>query len=345
MVLSNQQPEDMTPVEMEDGIHYYDPVTEIEDESLFTPWSDSDDEEDDETEEEPDDQSEESEENEPEDENLENPEEPEEPGGPEIPKDTEEAGAEGLGEGAVEEAGEATGEVAAEAGAEAGAEALATEGAVAGGSVLWWAIVALLIILGICLLIWFFFIIYSAVNPNSSSSSSVGMCSTLKSANPASSAGFVQLPKSKNYQGGGGSAQWGTPEMVAIIDTVLAKWNELHPDAKVYVGDLSLKNGGDISGHVSHEKGVDVDLSSSVCPSFTMSDGCYKKELALELAKLLFDTKAIKYIGYDDSWVINETAKYTKTNKLTGIMTPWANHANHFHVRIKDGLYTKACAQ
>jgi hypothetical protein len=284
-------------------------------------------------EEEPEDQDEESEENEQKNENPDNPEEPEGPEGPEASEGLE-AGPEGAAEGA----GEAAGEAAAEAGAEAGTEIAAetaAEGAIAGGSVLWWAVIALLIILGICLLLWFFFIIYSVANPDSGdTSSTVGLCTTLKSPSSSSTAGFLQLPKSKNYSGGSGSGQWGTPEMIAVIETVLAEWNTKHPDLKVHVSDISKINGGNFyPPHHSHQLGVDVDLT-----------GCYDKKYAIELAKLLFDTKAIKYIFYNDSSVNSEVNSYARANKLPGRMQPESGHEDHFHVRIKDGLYTKACS-
>jgi murein endopeptidase len=134
--------------------------------------------------------------------------------------------------------------------------------------------------------------------------------------------------------------------MIAVIETVLAEWNTKHPDLKVHVSDISKINGGNFyPPHHSHQLGVDVDLSTSSCPSFTMSDtGCYDKKYAIELAKLLFDTKAIKYIFYNDSSVNSEVNSYARANKLPGRMQPESGHEDHFHVRIKDGLYTKACS-
>lgn len=169
------------------------------------------------------------------------------------------------------------------------------------------------------------------------------LCSPLPAPDPSSTAGFVHMPTSEIYSGGGEDDQWGTPETVAILNAVLSEFKKRHPDVTVYVGDLSIKNGGDVTDHASHETGLDVDISSHTCPSFTMDDSCYDKNLSIELAKLFFETKAIDLILYNDTSVNSTVTQYAKDNSLPGTIKTWSGHENHFHVRIKSGLYSAAC--
>jgi N-acetylmuramoyl-L-alanine amidase len=177
------------------------------------------------------------------------------------------------------------------------------------------------------------------------SGGSVGLCKPLLPADPGSSAGLVQLPQNLGtYKAGQPEHQWGTPETITMFTAVAEEWNKRHPKQKITITDISKKNGGNFDPpHKSHDTGVDFDLSSHTDPSFIMTDSGYEKEFSLELAKLFFDTKAIETIGYEDSWVISEITKYTKENDLPGKMAPWAGHDNHYHVRVKPGLYSKAC--
>ena len=202
---------------------------------------------------------------------------------------------------------------------------------------------ALIIFLVPVLIVILAFLGYGTESASGLDYTATNLCGAIVSPDPTSTAGFAQLPKSTDYQGGGTAESWGTPEMIAIIQNVLAEWNKRHPEVRVYVGDISLKDGGDISGHVSHELGVDVDFSTSSNPSFTMSDPGYDQNLAIELLKLLFDTKAIDVIGYNDIEAENIVEQYAKDNNLPGHISWWVNHANHFHIRIEPGLYTEAC--
>jgi penicillin-insensitive murein endopeptidase len=54
---------------------------------------------------------------------------------------------------------------------------------------------------------------------------------------------------------------WGTQETVDAIVTAISQVNLVYADApKLYVGDISDRNGGRLNRHVSHQAGRDVDL-------------------------------------------------------------------------------------
>lgn len=78
---------------------------------------------------------------------------------------------------------------------------------------------------------------------------------------PRSRAGFIMLPASGPgfYGYYANSKRWGKPALVYGIQRAARKFST-KGWGKMGVGDISLKNGGDISGHASHERGVDVDM-------------------------------------------------------------------------------------
>ena len=53
---------------------------------------------------------------------------------------------------------------------------------------------------------------------------------------------------------------YGTDEMVRWLTDVFATANQADPDSVVYLGDLSARQGGDVSKHRSHGSGRDVDI-------------------------------------------------------------------------------------
>jgi penicillin-insensitive murein endopeptidase len=60
---------------------------------------------------------------------------------------------------------------------------------------------------------------------------------------------------------------FGTFEMVQLLERAAAGVARAFPGAKLSVGEISRRNGGDIDGHGSHENGRDVDIA------FYMLDG------------------------------------------------------------------------
>ena len=54
---------------------------------------------------------------------------------------------------------------------------------------------------------------------------------------------------------------YGTDKLVRLLVGVIGEYRAAHPKApRVVVGDISLRRGGEIDEHVSHENGLDVDV-------------------------------------------------------------------------------------
>jgi penicillin-insensitive murein endopeptidase len=57
-----------------------------------------------------------------------------------------------------------------------------------------------------------------------------------------------------------GSDQWGTVELVGLIERAAARLQEREPGPRLMVGDLSKRGGGRLRPHSSHQNGRDADL-------------------------------------------------------------------------------------
>ena len=81
----------------------------------------------------------------------------------------------------------------------------------------------------------------------------------------------VELPESEWVRHAGEYAPaghfWGTHELVQLLERAARVVGRRVPGAKLSVGELSKREGGDIDGHGSHESGRDVDVA------FYMLDG------------------------------------------------------------------------
>lgn len=72
---------------------------------------------------------------------------------------------------------------------------------------------------------------------------------------PSSGAGFVHNPRRPNT-----GARYGTAEMVHALVRAAAVVEREMPGGKLYINDLSLRHGGPIAHHNSHQNGRDVDV-------------------------------------------------------------------------------------
>jgi uncharacterized protein YraI len=147
-------------------------------------------------------------------------------------------------------------------------------------------------------------------------------------ARPRSRAGFIQLAAADEgfYCYSPASRRWGSPTLVYGIERLARRWaRESAGRPRLGVGDLSLINGGDISGHVSHERGVDADFrvvrnDGREGPS-TRFLSTYSRAETQAAIDLFVDELSIVYIFFND--------------RQTRSTTPWPGHDGHFHVRIR----------
>jgi uncharacterized protein YraI len=148
---------------------------------------------------------------------------------------------------------------------------------------------------------------------------------------PTSSVGFVQLPASGPgfYCYSPSTRRWGTPAMVYGFMNAAASWDAQHDWPRIGVGDLSLQNGGPISGHVSHQVGKDVDLrpvrvdnvEGPTVVGYASYSHARTKDLITHHLKLHLN---VKVIFFNDPNIYNPLS----------YVQYWDNHYNHLHVRI-----------
>lgn len=122
--------------------------------------------------------------------------------------------------------------------------------------------------------------------------------------------------------------RWGTTSTIDALNEVGRIWLLRHQDQhpRVPVGDISLKGGGDIDGHASHETGRDVDMrpfrSDGKEGPVRWQDIAYSGSLTQELIDIIYcnGIVKVKVIGFNDP-------------NIQGCVN-WANHDNHLHVRF-----------
>lgn len=149
---------------------------------------------------------------------------------------------------------------------------------------------------------------------------------------PYSRVGFVQLPASGAgfYGYNRASARWGKPVLVYGLLSTAARWRASGTLPRIGVGDISLINGGPISGHVSHQLGEDVDLrlvaQGSYEGPFLYTSSVYSRSRTRTLiTNFLNRDLPVEIIFFNDA-VVHNALSY---------VSPWPNHDNHLHVRLK----------
>lgn len=123
------------------------------------------------------------------------------------------------------------------------------------------------------------------------------------------------------------SRQYGLAETIRALQTIGAKWFAAYPKGpSIGIGEISLKGGGDISGHASHEKGVDVDIwlmrKDHRKEPTNYKNPEYSRPLTQELVNLIRVNTVLKVERI-----------YFNDPQVQGVR-PWAGHDNHLHVRF-----------
>lgn len=157
--------------------------------------------------------------------------------------------------------------------------------------------------------------------------------------------------------------QYGLPATIRALMAIGAAWQKAYPQGpRIGIGDISLKGGGNISGHASHEKGVDIDIRAMP------NDGKEKQVWAINWFKNSPPPKtssrkeyAKRYCGWLKSQKPGIDFTYTPnysqrlTQELVNIIQAngilrveyiffndpaikgvrcWPNHNNHLHIRF-----------
>ena len=136
---------------------------------------------------------------------------------------------------------------------------------------------------------------------------------------PRSGAGFYSYKPAPQ--------QYGLPETIHALQAIGSVWQKGYPQGpRIGIGDISLRGGGPMRDHKSHQKGVDVDVR------LFRTDGReeptryqlpeYSRAMTQELINLIRANGilGVRYIFFNDPGA-------------TGVQ-PWPNHDNHLHVRF-----------
>ena len=121
---------------------------------------------------------------------------------------------------------------------------------------------------------------------------------------------------------------YGNERTIRAILSVVGAYRKANPDApRVVIGDLSLRGGGRMDQHVSHQNGLDVDvyyprvdryLSAPI--STSQVDRALTQDL---LDRFVAAGAQVVFVGFA-----------TGLHGPSGVVVPYPNHENHMHVRF-----------
>jgi penicillin-insensitive murein endopeptidase len=168
---------------------------------------------------------------------------------------------------------------------------------------------------------------------------------------PLKGPGFLKLfvPRKRNFS---------TIELNTLLKDAAKELARLYPEGeRLQIGDQSAKKGGAISGHASHQNGLDVDIAylrknhREQSPNATAGfdeefvlKGSVSKNFDLErnwAALKLFSRLGELNRVFMDVEIKRALCKYAESHgelkaeaETLRALRPWPNHANHMHVRI-----------
>ena len=179
-------------------------------------------------------------------------------------------------------------------------------------------------------------------------------------------AGGVQLPETgPTWQAMrlSRNRNWGHPETIDFIKTLSAKAAKLPGWSGLYIGDISQPRGGPmLSGHRSHQLGLDVDIwmlapkrlnlsraqrenLSSV--SLRRAKGAYTNgnwtRQHHEIMKAAASDPRVARIFVFPGAKVKMCAEETGNRKWLRKIRPWWGHHYHFHVRLKCPKGARGC--
>ena len=155
---------------------------------------------------------------------------------------------------------------------------------------------------------------------------------------------------------------YGTARTVKTIKAALSRYKQNKAGKggpQVHVGDISARGGGPLKGHMSHQKGIDVDIGL-VLKGEDANETRFRTGRAdnLDIARTWALLKAFVdsddvtavFLDYGLQKLLYEHAKKQKVSESTldvlfqyprgkgryfGIIRHWKGHKDHFHVRFR----------
>jgi Penicillin-insensitive murein endopeptidase len=121
---------------------------------------------------------------------------------------------------------------------------------------------------------------------------------------------------------------YGHERTIRTLLAVITAFRAEHPDApKVVVGDLSLRGGGSMNEHVSHQNGLDADVyyprldrALRAANTRVQVDGALAQAL---LDRFVAAGAKVIFVGYS-----------TGLHGPRDVVVPYPNHESHMHVRF-----------
>jgi hypothetical protein len=136
----------------------------------------------------------------------------------------------------------------------------------------------------------------------------------------------LPLPSAGLYGTHTAARRFAIAQTIRILTEVGQIWDGRHAGAPVGIGDISKEGGGQISGHASHRKGIDVDVrplrKDEEEQPVTIDQAAYSRELTQELVDLVDANPmlAVQFVFFNDSQI--QGAQHED------------NHDNHLHFRF-----------
>jgi hypothetical protein len=164
-----------------------------------------------------------------------------------------------------------------------------------------------------------------------------------------STQGFVQLPNAPGLRHNCRPGCWGTPRLVQLITAMGQQFDQYFPGQGMAVGHLSLPQGGRFPPHVSHQVGLDVDISfvggtrgfdvqrnTMIVASVVRFRDDFVKQNGRQY--ILVDASKHAALTWGlDRLVAEGNLTAEQRNRAVGALTHWPHHNDHFHVRVLPG--------
>jgi len=177
----------------------------------------------------------------------------------------------------------------------------------------------------------------------------------------------VQIPEGEGYTRRMMPSSYGTTHAVSTLLVALRDFEQQWPyEPDLVLGSMSVRHGGPLEGHVSHQSGRDLDvrlpLDASVPPWFPVQPHRVDYKALWFLFKSLADTGEITIIFLDyeiQKQLYKTAAKLGVPEEERRAMIQWPRgqaahrglvrhargHDRHFHVRFRCGPYETECVE
>jgi murein endopeptidase len=147
---------------------------------------------------------------------------------------------------------------------------------------------------------------------------------------PVEGPGWVTWSPLRDSRPNAANRLYGHERTIRAIVSVLAGYRAANPDApRVVIGDISMRDGGPMLEHRSHQNGLDVDvyyprLDRALRAPFSSDQ--VDRALAQDLLdRFLAAGARMVFVGYA-----------TGLRGPSGVVVPYPHHENHMHVRFGD---------